>query len=307
MKLGAVSKNEFQVTDGQNQLLAEVGRLDDFYASAVLAVEYAAHAITEDVATRGFRSIQSASESKGDGSPVSSADRASHEALVRELSMISSFPIVSEEEPAGVPDLASVIESPFFWLADPLDGTRDFLAGEKTFAVSLALMQVSNGVVRPYFGCIADPTAQTTWWGSRETPLTKRIDGEEVDLPPTRKPGSPIRVLGSRSIPSDRMQSLYDFWKVTEITRLGSALKFALIAEGSFDVYPRFGPTSEWDTAAGQLLIEISGGELASLRTGKPMAYGKPSWLNDGFLAMSSEELMQEWLPQVRSRVKIGP
>ena len=103
------------------------------------------------------------------------------------------------------------------------------------------------------------------------------------------------------------MQSLYDFWKVTEITRLGSALKFALIAEGSFDVYPRFGPTSEWDTAAGQLLIEISGGELASLRTGKPMAYGKPSWLNDGFLAMSSEELMQEWLPQVRSRVKIGP
>ncbi len=305
MKLGAVSNNEFQVTEGQNHLLAEVGRLDDFYAAAVLAVEYAAEAITRDVATRGFRAIQSASEEKSDGSPVSSADRASHEVLIRELASCSPFPVVSEEDPRGVPDLQKVIQHPFFWLADPLDGTRDFLAGEKTFAVSLALMRVSNGVVRPYFGCISDPTEQMTWWGSRETPLVKRVDGVEVEIPEVSTSAAtvPMRVLGSRSIPSDRMKSLYEFWKVTEITRMGSALKFALMAEGSFDVYPRFGPTSEWDTAAGQLLLEISGGQLVSLKTGESMAYGKPDWKNEGFLAMRSEDLMREWLPQVRSRL----
>lgn len=307
------NQNHFQPIEGQNRLLREVGLLDPFYDSAVEAVEYAAEAINEDIATRGFRSIQNASEAKSDGSPVSSADRASHETLRKYLKAISPFPIVSEEDPDGVPPLSKVVEYPFFWLADPLDGTRDFLAGEKTFAVSLALMHVARDenqspVISPYFGCICDPTERTTWWGSRETQLTKRRDGEVIELPePTvGEPGidRDLRVLGSRSIPSERMLQLYEFWKVKEITRLGSALKFALIAEGSFDVYPRFGPTSEWDTAAGQLLLEITGGGLSSIETGRPMQYGKPEWRNNGFLAMGSEKLMETWLPQIRARLK---
>lgn len=305
--------NDFQPTSGQNELLSLVGNLDNFYAAAVEAVEFAAEAINQDVATRGFRTIQSSSASKKDGSPVSSADLASHVTLKKYLSAFSSFPLISEEDPDGVPSVDSVASQSFFWLADPLDGTRDFLAGEKTFAVSLALMHVTHGtrdnpearVVTPYFGCISDPTAHTTWWGSRDTPLMKRIDGHEVELPPPRMedPIAPLRVLGSRSIPSERMQQLYDFWKVSEITRLGSALKFAMIAEGSYDVYPRFGPTSEWDTAAGQVLVEISGGALYSLETGRPLEYGKPEWRNQGFIVMSSENLMKEWLPKIRRRM----
>lgn len=306
------------MTEGQSQLLREVGSLDSFYADVVAAVEFAAEAIVQDVSSRGFRSIQSKAEEKADGSPVSSADQASHEVLVRLLTESAPFPIVSEEDPSGVPDFESVSGAPFFWLADPLDGTRDFLAGEKSFAVSLALMRVTPEGVRPYFGCICDPTEQTTWWGSRDTQLVKRVQGEDVAIDPkfssvgaehgpdvNGTENAPLRVLGSRSIPSERMNDLYKFWNVTEVTRLGSALKFALIAEGSFDVYPRFGPTSEWDTAAGQVLLEITGGGLISLKTGLPMAYGKPEWRNEGFVALRTEAMIETWLPKIRSAVRL--
>lgn len=285
--------------------MSEVGNLDRFYESAVLAVEYAGKAITDVVAENGSQSLDS--REKTDGSPVSAADQAAHDELVVHLRKCSPFPIISEEDPAGVPDLRSVLDSPFFWLADPLDGTRDFLAGETTFAVSLALMRVFENTVTPFFGCIADPTFETTWWGSRDTPLTKRMHGEEVDLPgevevqveTDRK----LRILGSRSMPSDRMNALYKFWDVSEITRMGSALKFARIAEGSFDAYPRFGPTAEWDTAAGQLLLEIAGGGLYSLENGQPLTYGKPLWRNDGFLAVGRADMAAEWIPRIQKRM----
>ena len=302
------SQHDFQTTEGQSRLLSEVGPLDRFFEGAVLAAEYAGAAILQVVQDSGFGSVRSAAELKEDGSPVSLADRASHTELTKRLKAIGPFPIVSEEEPGGVPSLESVRNHPFFWLADPLDGTRDFLAGEKTYAVSLALMCIHEGRVAPYFGAICDPNQETTWWGSRETPLIKRVHSDEVDLPPARKgEGLPLRVLGSRSIPSERMKMLYEFWNVSEVTRMGSALKFALIAEGSYDVYPRFGPTSEWDTAAGQLLLEISGGGLNSIETGNPMQYGKTDWINQGFLAMSSTELMEEWLPLVRKQFEGAP
>ncbi len=296
----------FQTTEGQSALLSEVGNLDRFYESAVLAVEHAAKAITDVVAKNGSQSLQS--REKTDGSPVSFADQAAHEELVKHLRKSSPFPIISEEDPAGVPELGSVLNSPFFWLADPLDGTRDFLAGETTFAVSLALMRVFENKVTPYFGCIADPTLETTWWGSRDTPLNKRIHSEDVELPSEvigqggvdRK----LRILGSRSIPSDRMNALYKFWDVSEITRMGSALKFARIAEGSFDAYPRFGPTAEWDTAAGQLLLEITGGGLFSLESGQPMTYGKAQWRNHGFLAVGRADMAAEWIPRIQKRIE---
>ncbi len=294
----------FQTTEGQSALMSEVGNLDRFYESAVLAVEYAGKAITDVIAKNGSQSLES--REKTDGSPVSFADQAAHEELVKHLRKCSPFPIISEEDPAGVPEVLSVLDSSFFWLADPLDGTRDFLAGETTFAVSLALMRVMEKTVTPYFGCIADPTLETTWWGSRDTPLTKRIHCEEVDLPSEIEFGADrkLRILGSRSIPSDRMNALYKFWDVSEITRMGSALKFARIAEGTFDAYPRFGPTAEWDTAAGQLLLEIVGGGLYSLESGQPMTYGKPLWRNHGFLAVGRADMAAEWIPRIRKRIE---
>ena len=167
-------------------------------------------------------------------------------------------------------------------------------------------MRVFENTITPYFGCIADPTLETSWWGSRDTPLTKRIHSEQVELPSAvngfASANVKLRILGSRSIPSDRMAALYKFWDVGEITRMGSALKFARIAEGSFDAYPRFGPTAEWDTAAGQLLLEITGGGLYSLETGQPMSYGKPLWRNHGFLAARTADMATEWLPRIQKR-----
>jgi 3'(2'), 5'-bisphosphate nucleotidase len=109
-----------------------------------------------------------------------------------------------------------------------------------------------------------------------------------------------LRILGSRSIPGHRMEQLYKFWGSTDVTRMGSAIKFALIAEGLFDVYPRFGPTAEWDTAAGQILLESAGGGLYSLSTGQPMVYGKKSWSNGGFLAARTTALLETWVPRIQ-------
>ncbi|MDX9731578.1 MAG: 3'(2'),5'-bisphosphate nucleotidase CysQ [Bdellovibrionales bacterium] len=316
--LGARHRADYQQAAGE--LRAAVGDLELFYEKVAAAVEAAGRAILDEVARCGMRRVQLSAEQKGDGSPVSQADRAAHAVLEKCLGGMSPFRVISEEDPNGVPNETEVLEQlggGFFWLADPLDGTRDFIAGEETFAVSLALMRVyekeGKRHVYPWAGCIGDPSHQLSWLAARERRgrLTKRQEGREIELPMAetkvsdvretglREEGA-LRVLGSRSIPSDRLKAVYEFWGVERVMQMGSALKFALIAEGSYDVYPRFGPTSEWDIAAGQLLLEETGGALVDLSSGRPMEYGKPQWQNPGFLAAGSRELAQKWLPLLR-------
>ncbi len=279
----------------------------DFLENAQSVAERAGQMIIDEVFRRGMSVVLEMSNEKSDGSPVSEIDLMAHSVLANGLGEISDFPLVSEEDPSGPLSIDKIGPGKFFWLADPLDGTRDFLAGEKTFAVALSLMRKSGseleanvvGHARGYWGAIVDPSEGRSWAASRFQRLVKRVAGREVTVSRDRSERS-LKILGSRSIPSHRMEQLYQFWGSSDVTRMGSAIKFALIAEGLYDVYPRFGPTAEWDTAAGQILLEAEGGGLYSLATGLPMTYGKKGWANGGFLAAGTNELLDIWTPRMR-------
>jgi 3'(2'), 5'-bisphosphate nucleotidase len=294
----------------------------EFLAKAKSVAERAGQMIIDEVLRRGMAVVIGSRVEKSDGSPVSDIDLMAHQVMVKGLGEISNFPLVSEEDPNGPLSIEEIPGGEFFWLADPLDGTRDFLAGEKTFAVALSLMRKAEspteaealGAARGYWGVIVDPSERRSWAASRFMSLEKSIAGQPAGLLATLHPpgstafdagaskdrrGLGLRILGSRSIPSHRMEQLYQFWGSNDVTRMGSAIKFALIAEGLFDVYPRFGPTAEWDTAAGQILLEAQGGGLYSLATGLPMRYGKRSWSNGGFLAARTTDLLEVWTPRM--------
>lgn len=307
------SKNESPLAtafdeQSHSQLLGCLNSSSDieFLEKAQSVAECAGKVIVDEVLRRGMADVIDSRVEKSDGSPVSDIDLLAHQVLVQGLREISRFPLVSEEDPAGPLSIDEIPAGDFFWLADPLDGTRDFLAGEKTFAVALSLMRKAGslaeadalGAARGYWGVIVDPSERRSWAASRFMSLRKWIAGHPVGL--TSRSKERLRILGSRSIPSHRMEQLFQFWGSNDVTRLGSAIKFALIAEGQFDVYPRFGPTSEWDTAAGQILLESQGGGLYSLLTGLPMRYGKKSWSNGGFLAARTTTLLEVWTPRMR-------
>ena len=210
---------------------------------------------------------------KQDQSPVTAADLAANAVLLRGIASLSPFPIISEESarPNIDPDKP-------FWLVDPLDGTRDFVAGLETFVVCIALIENR----RPTLGVIHQPTSGLTWWARKGLgafgPTNERISND-------RSQATPLKAAGSRSTPSEKMQKLYSEFGVDEIVRFGSALKFCKLAEGEFDFYPRFGPTSEWDTGAGQIIAEEAGCHVIDLKTSLPLTYGKPDFLNSGFVA----------------------
>jgi len=273
------------------------------------AVERVASLVLAEKKRLSTQPVESFTRRKIDGSPVTTVDLLAHTELIRELKAISEpysdLPIVSEED-TEIPDPSRFqshsieLARPYFWLIDPLDGTRDFIGGEETYAVVVALMRMGKDGMRPCFGVISAPEfdSGTTWWGGPELGVhVKRgagrlsVSSEVKVRPPTPEK---LRVLGSRSKPSARLLKLYDLIGATEITRLGSALKYALIAEGRSDLYPRFGPTSEWDTAAGHALLLAMGGDLIDLRTQKSLSYGKPGWTNSGCLAVGDVRLLHD-------------
>jgi 3'(2'), 5'-bisphosphate nucleotidase len=228
-------------------------------------------------------------QSKGDDSPLTQADLAANAVLMNGIAKLSPDPIVSEE--SAIP----IFEGGRFWLIDPLDGTRDFVAGQDTFVVCIALIENE----KPILAVVHSPVTRETFWAVRGKGAFKRI----ADLTaPIRHPKTNrgLQAAGSRSMPSDRMKFLYEIFGIESVTRFGSALKFCRVAEGVFDVYPRFGTTSEWDTAAGQLICEESGCTVISLKTGKPLLYRKPSYLNEGFIAIRDDADVAKLLSKLK-------
>jgi 3'(2'), 5'-bisphosphate nucleotidase len=190
---------------------------------------------------------------KADGSPVTAADMAAETIFTVGLArMAPDIPILSEE---AVPPTVGVIGR--FWCVDPLDGTRDFVAGHADHVVSLAL--IADSV--PVLGVLAAPATGVAWTGGVGTPAMRWRDGD----------GQPLEAWLARAGVSGRRI-------------VGSALKFALLAEGEADLYPRFGATSEWDTAGGQAVLTAAGGRVASF-DGSVLTYGKPGAANPPFLA----------------------
>ncbi|GLK47421.1 3'(2'),5'-bisphosphate nucleotidase CysQ [Brevundimonas intermedia] len=230
-------------------------------------------------------------ETKSDDSPVTQADRAAEALILERLAALyPGVQTVAEEAVAanGAPDSAD----DWFWLIDPLDGTKGFVRGGEAFTVNIALMHAGY----PVAGVVTAPATGTTW--RTDVPgagAFRRQFGEQQQG--EAHAGAEWRPIKVRDRPQEGMALLSHSVSDEEATRLAarhgctrwqgtdSSLKFCLIAEGRFDAYPRSGPTSEWDTAAGQAVLEAAGGRVLA-DDGQRLAYGKPKFLNGPFVAM---------------------
>jgi 3'(2'), 5'-bisphosphate nucleotidase len=217
---------------------------------------------------------------KADNTPVCEADLASERIIVAMLSeAFPDIPIAAEElvEAEGLPR-----SSRRFWVVDPLDGTKEFIARNGEFAVLIALVEDGS----PVLGVVHGPAVGLTYTACGPGTATRRCNGGLPEPIRARAPSPDgLVVIHSRSHEnSRRLAEFLAAYPVRERKKCGSALKFGVIAAGEADLYPRFGTTMEWDTAAGQAILEAAGGRVETL-AGTPLRYGKPGLKNDGFLA----------------------
>lgn len=215
---------------------------------------------------------------KDDGSPVSEADLAAAVAIERGLAK-TGIPVVCEE---GA--LPSIEGSPLYWLVDPLDGTREFLARNGEFSVNIALVAGRE----PVLGVIAIPVTGEVYVGIKGRGTRRMFDGSETIVTNTRTASSYI-AASSRSFGSPEIDAWLEKFGVGEKLRCGSAIKFCRLAEGKADIYLRLGRTMEWDTAAGQVIIEEAGCRLVTLPLQQQLRYGKPTFANSDFIALRAD------------------
>ncbi|MEO5566682.1 MAG: 3'(2'),5'-bisphosphate nucleotidase CysQ [Luteimonas sp.] len=232
-------------------------------------------------------------ERKHDNSPLTAADLASHRCILEGLAQVSpDIPVLSEESAIEVPAQLRR-QWPRMWLVDPLDGTREFVKRNGEFTVNIALIEHGVAVL----GVVQAPVTGTLWHGQRGRGAFKREGDVDVAIRSRVPAVSPLRVAASRSHPDPRSTAALQRMGDIEVMAVGSSLKFCRLAEGSMDVYPRFGPTSEWDTGAGQCVLEAAGGAVLDPR-GRPLRYNqRDTILNGDFIALGDPSLAwREWL-----------
>jgi 3'(2'), 5'-bisphosphate nucleotidase len=234
-------------------------------------------------------------EHKDDDSPLTQADRDSHAIITDGLASLDvSLPVLSEESPAE--DVAGRRAWSHYWLVDPLDGTKEFVKRNGEFTVNIALIAAG----RPILGVVDAPALGIGYAGAAALGAW-RYDGtgQAHEIHTTTSGEGPARVLGSRSHPSPALATFLERIGPHEIIPMGSSLKICLVAEGRADVYPRFGPTSEWDTAAAQAVLECAGGCMIDV-AGRMLRYNtKDSLLNPHFLAIG--DTSRDWLAAIPS------
>ena len=225
------------------------------------------------VRARGYETTR-----KSDASPVTEADHAAEAIIVAGLrEAMPGVVVVAEEEIAAghVPDHADE-----FWLVDPLDGTREFVGGGTDFAVCIGLVRGH----RPVLGVVGAPAEGPIFGGIVGRGARVRDAQGERPVAVRRMPAAGAVVIASRRSGIDEtLTAFLQHRAVERIVHLGSALKFCRVAEGAADLYPRLGRTMEWDTAAGQALLEAAGGHVRVAGTDEVLRYGKPGWDNPSF------------------------
>jgi 3'(2'), 5'-bisphosphate nucleotidase len=228
-------------------------------------------------------------QAKDDDSPLTQADMASHRVIDAELRRLTpDIPIISEE--SGLPAFEERSQWPVYWLIDPLDGTKEFVNRNGEFTVNIALIEGN----RPVFGVVHVPVQRKTYTGCEGVGAAVREDGESRSIRVSGKSASPVRVVGSRSHRGASLDAYLEKIGDVEMLPMGSSLKFCVVAEGGADIYPRLGPTSEWDTAAAQAVVEQAGGAVVKL-DGKPLDYNaKDDILNPHFLVRGPDD--RDWL-----------
>jgi 3'(2'), 5'-bisphosphate nucleotidase len=271
-------------------------KYDKLIITTILAAKRAGEAIL-DVYDSDF-----AVEQKDDKSPLTLADTRSHEVIENVLEQTvtvnnSTVPILSEEGKEIPYDEREKWE--YFWLVDPLDGTKEFVKRNGEFTVNIALMHGD----KPVLGIIYIPVKDIFYFAAKDFGsyklessdiLTDNLSIKELiaksqKLPLSNNNNTPFTIVGSRSHVSEEFsefvkQSNAKYGKVEFMTS-GSSLKLCLVAEGIADAYPRFGPTMEWDTAAGQAIVEQADGKVINTQTNETLTYNKSSLLNPFFIA----------------------
>jgi 3'(2'), 5'-bisphosphate nucleotidase len=221
---------------------------------------------------------------KSDHTPVTEADLASERVIVRMLSeAFPNIPIVSEET---APEDGFKPPAARFWVVDPLDGTKEFVAKNGEFCVCIGL--VEDGI--PVMGVVHGPARRVTYAAAGPGTAIRIADGGAAEPIGARQPAPEgVVVIHSRSHEnSRRLAEYFDGRSILKRDLCGSALKFGVLAAGEADFYPRFGTTMEWDTAAGQAILEAAGGCVLDL-DGERLRYGKSDLKNSGFLAWGKE------------------
>jgi 3'(2'), 5'-bisphosphate nucleotidase len=223
-------------------------------------------------------------EAKSDNSPVTQADRLAEKIIIDGIKnqIGSKLPIVAEES-AEAGQLPEVGSGPF-WLVDPLDGTKSFIKREPEFTVNIALVDAG----RPTLGIVYAPATHELFWGSALGSFaeTHGAKARKIVCKPVPKKGVTVAVSAShRSKEDEAFLATLDLKKTISA---GSSLKFCLVAEGKADIYPRFGPTMEWDTAAGHAVLRYAGGRVTNT-DGTEFLYAKPGFRNTDFIAWGAE------------------
>ncbi|RMF97855.1 MAG: 3'(2'),5'-bisphosphate nucleotidase [Gammaproteobacteria bacterium] len=260
----------------------------DKLLEAVLQIARAAGAAILEIYAADFTV-----ETKADHSPLTAADRAAHELILRELGQLTPDIPVWSEESADIP-YAERRGWPRLWLVDPLDGTKEFIKRNGEFTVNIALIDGH----RPVLGVVHVPAQARSYLAAAGT-------GAFVDDGDGRRPirvqrpaAEPVRVVGSRSHRGASLDRYLECLGPHLLVPMGSSLKLCLVASGDADVYPRLGPTSEWDTAAAQAVVESAGGHVVDL-DGRALQYNtKPAPLNPYFIVYGDDS--RDWLACAR-------
>lgn len=221
-------------------------------------------------------------EAKADNSPLTIADKNANEFICKGLDNLEvKYPIISEENKT-VPytDRKSYNQ---FWLVDPLDGTKEFIKRNGEFTVNIALIEAGS----PVLGVVYAPALDEMYWAAKGIGAFQVIEGENIPIKAAEfmLTDSKLRVVCSRSHINEATQNYMDQLNEPEKVAKGSSLKFLILAKGEADLYPRLGPTMEWDTGAAQIILEEAGGKVLRADTNEALTYNKENLLNPFFVA----------------------
>ena len=258
-------------------------------AQSLLPIAYSAGDIIEDLASKGVKVLR-----KMDGSPVTAADQQAENAILESVEKLAlGFPIVGEElvSDGGAPNLNS---GDTYWLVDALDGTKEFIKGTGEYTVNIGLIENK----KPVLGVVYAPAKGVLYYGCGDSAFKNENREKTVSIAARSVPEQGIDVTASRSHgDSAKVEALLSGVTVNGFIGSGSSLKFCLIAEGKADIYPRYGRTCEWDTAAAHAILNAAGGHVVREDTRKELAYGKVSggFYNPEFIALSEELLVSQF------------
>ncbi len=223
---------------------------------------------------------------KDDASPVTDADQAAEDVILAALAQITpGIPTVAEEAMAAgaEPD----VSGGRFWLIDPLDGTKEFIKRNGDFTVNIALIE--NG--QPAAGVVHAPVLKSTWSGADGRATFAKDGAQPIAISARAIPAGGATVIASRRHGSGpELDAFLAQYNIKDRITAGSSLKFCRIAQGEADLYPRFGRTMEWDTAAAHAVLRAAGGEVVRAGDATPLTYGKPGFENPHFIARGKTE-----------------